>query len=87
MEDEEDDEEERLREDDDETVIGLLQDLHTKVTADADAEVEASNASRNGVMTRRRSRPPITASMLRQMPPSRTMPPRVRMPPWTILLL
>ena len=63
------DEEEQQREDEDETVIGLLHDLHTKVTADAAAEVEASNASRNGIVTRRRSRPPqeiMTARMLRQ---------------------
>ena len=69
-EDEEEDEVEQQRQDEEQEEIALLQVLHTKETADAAAEVEASITLRNGVMTwRRKPSPPACFDRCRHREP------------------
>ena len=63
-------------------VTGFVAGFAHQVTADAGAEVKAFIAYLNGLKTRRRltvtSRKLSTPALLPQMPPSRTLPPRLR---------
>ena len=60
-------------------VTGLVQDLHTKVTADADSEVDAfqmlSERCEDQTQDAATSRKPSLRELLPQRPMSRTMPP------------